>query len=398
MQKHNTHMLTFQNRQELASMMEQIGADAPGVQIMKQKGEFFHVYVSNVNLRAANIMKQEMLSKGGEACLHMGVSKLELESSDVILFGSRRIFKKIIANFSFQPFGLKRISKELKEMFDAYDRSQNLNEIPEWCKHMNIPLKKRTIIMGILNVTPDSFSDGGSYTTVELAVRRAKEMVAEGADIIDIGGESTRPGALPVNLEAELVRVLPIVKAVAKEIQTPISVDTYKAEVAEAAVKEGAKIINDVWGAKKQPEIAKVAAKYKVPIILMHNRDNKEYKNLVGEMIQDLRESIDIAQNAGVINDYIILDPGIGFAKEYEHNLEVMYRLRDICKLGYPVLLGTSRKSLIAKTLDLPVNERVEGTAATVALGIERGVDIVRVHEVKEMQRVCRMMDAMVRR
>ncbi|OEF95809.1 dihydropteroate synthase [Desulfuribacillus alkaliarsenatis] len=391
-------MLTFQNRQELASMMEQIGADAPGVQIMKQKGEFFHVYVSNVNLRAANIMKQEMLSKGGEACLHMGVSKLELESSDVILFGSRRIFKKIIANFSFQPFGLKRISKELKEMFDAYDRSQNLNEIPEWCKHMNIPLKKRTIIMGILNVTPDSFSDGGSYTTVELAVRRAKEMVAEGADIIDIGGESTRPGALPVNLEAELVRVLPIVKAVAKEIQTPISVDTYKAEVAEAAVKEGAKIINDVWGAKKQPEIAKVAAKYKVPIILMHNRDNKEYKNLVGEMIQDLRESIDIAQNAGVINDYIILDPGIGFAKEYEHNLEVMYRLRDICKLGYPVLLGTSRKSLIAKTLDLPVNERVEGTAATVALGIERGVDIVRVHEVKEMQRVCRMMDAMVRR
>lgn len=396
--KHNAHLLSIYHQQELIEEMERMGADAPGVQIMKQKGEYFHILISNVSLRAANLIKQEMLSKGGEACLHMNVSKMEIAESNILLFGSRRTFKKIITTFQFQPFGLKRISKELKEVLDAYDLFMDKNFCPAWASDLGLPLKKRTLVMGILNATPDSFSDGGYHNTVERAVARAKEMVAEGADIIDVGGESTRPGAQPVSLEIERSRVIPIIEAIAKEIKVPISIDTYKSEIAEAAVEAGADIINDVWGAKRDSQMAHVAAKYKKPIILMHNRENSDYQYVIGDIIRDLRESIEIATDKGVLKEYIIIDPGIGFAKEYEHNLEVMYRLREICQLGYPVLLGTSRKSLVAKTLNLPVEDRVEGTAATISLGIERGVDIVRVHDVKEMKRVCTMMDAMVRR
>jgi dihydropteroate synthase len=258
------------------------------------------------------------------------------------------------------------------------------------------PLGKKTIVMGILNVTPDSFSDGGKYNTVEKALAHARRLYEEGADIIDIGGESTRPGHTPVELEEELERVIPVVEAVAKEIDVPISVDTYKAEVARQAILAGAHLINDVWGAKKEPEIAVVAAQYQVPIILMHNRTEAKYENLIEEMKQDLLESVKIAKEMGVTDEQIILDPGIGFAKTYTDNLEVMRHLDEFVAMGYPVLLGTSRKSLIGKTLNLPPEDRVEGTAATVAYGIVKGCHIVRVHDVKQMVRVCRMMDALV--
>ncbi|WP_332633159.1 dihydropteroate synthase [Halalkalibacter flavus] len=256
---------------------------------------------------------------------------------------------------------------------------------------------KRTRIMGILNVTPDSFSDGGKYTDIELAVERAKQLVADGADIIDIGGESTRPGAKQVEVGEEIRRVIPIIEAVAKEINVPISVDTYKAEVAKLAIEAGADIINDVWGAKWDKDMAKVAADYNVPIILMHNRNDPTYRNLMKDVIHDLEESISICLGAGVSKENIILDPGIGFAKSHEENLEVMRNLDLIVKMGYEVLLGTSRKSLIAKTLNLPVDERVEGTGATVCFGIMKGCQIMRVHDVKEMSRMAIMMDALVR-
>jgi dihydropteroate synthase len=251
--------------------------------------------------------------------------------------------------------------------------------------------------MGILNVTPDSFSDGGKYTDIELAVERAKQLVADGADIIDIGGESTRPGAKQVEVGEEIRRVIPIIEAVAKEINVPISVDTYKAEVAKLAIEAGADIINDVWGAKWDKDMAKVAADYNVPIILMHNRNDPTYRNLMKDVIHDLEESVSICLDAGVSKENIILDPGIGFAKSHEENLEVMRNLDLIVKMGYEVLLGTSRKSLIAKTLNLPVDERVEGTGATVCFGIMKGCQIMRVHDVKEMSRMAIMMDALVR-
>ena len=258
-------------------------------------------------------------------------------------------------------------------------------------------LGRRTLIMGILNVTPDSFSDGGSYITVEHAVKHALSMVEEGADMIDIGGESTRPGHAPVSLREELERVVPVIRELVRHVRVPISVDTYKAEVARQAIEAGAHIINDVWGFKADPDMAGVAAQAGCPVILMHNRPEAVYMNFLPEVLQDLRESIDLALSAGVKKTNIILDPGIGFAKNYEQNLWLMNRLEAIAELGYPVLLGTSRKSMIRTTLGLPPDDVIEGTAATTALGIAQGCDIIRVHDVRAMKRVAVMTDAIVR-
>lgn len=260
-----------------------------------------------------------------------------------------------------------------------------------------LDFKERTYIMGILNVTPDSFSDGGSYNNVELALKRAKEMMEEGVDIIDIGGESTRPGAEYVSEEEEINRVIPIVKAIKKELDVLISVDTYKSNTAKAAILAGADIINDIWAFKKDEEMAKLVADNNVTCVLMHNRENIPYNNIMENVIKDLEESIEIALSKGVKKDKIILDPGIGFAKNYEENLIVMNNLEDIVSLGYPVLLATSRKSMIGKALDLPVNERVEGTTATTVFGITKGCNMVRVHDIKENKRVAVMTDKIIR-
>lgn len=265
------------------------------------------------------------------------------------------------------------------------------------CRGKLIPLGERTIIMGILNVTPDSFSDGGKYNRADKAVKRAIEMVDEGADIIDVGGESTRPGSAPVSLDEELERVIPIVEAIRKEVDVPISVDTYKAEVARQALETGAHIINDIWGFKKEPEMARVAAQYDVPVVLMHNRSDMDYRDFLSDVIADLQESIRIAHEAGIPDHKIILDPGIGFAKQLEHNLVLMNHLHRVTDLGYPVLLGTSRKRFIRHTLDLPVDDVVEGTVATVVLGIAQGCEIVRVHDVKAIKRAAVMTDAIMR-
>lgn len=254
-------------------------------------------------------------------------------------------------------------------------------------------LGKRTYIMGILNVTPDSFSDGGKFNEIDAAVNQARKLIEDGADIIDIGGESTRPGAEYVTEEEEIKRVVPIIKAIKEKLDVTISIDTYKARTAEEAIKAGADIINDIWGAKYDKNMAKVAAKYNTPIILMHNRENKPYENLMEDVVRDLQESIDIALKAGVKKENIILDPGIGFAKTYEENLIVMNNCEVIKKLGYPMLLGTSRKSMIGLTLNLPVNERVEGTLATSVMGIIKGFEFIRVHDVLENKRVAIMTD-----
>lgn len=257
---------------------------------------------------------------------------------------------------------------------------------------------KRTYIMGILNFTPDSFSDGGKFNDIDIAIEHVRKMIEDGADIIDVGGESTRPNHTPVGEEEEINRVVPIVKAIREKFDIPISIDTYKAKVAEKAIEAGANLINDIWGFKMEKDIAKVAAKYNVPCCLMHNRDNTNYNNLMDEILEDLKESIKIAKEAGVKDENIILDPGIGFGKTYEQNLETMNNLQRLKKLGYPVLLGTSRKSMIGLTLDLPVEERVEGTVATTVIGIMKDAcDFVRVHDVLENYRAAKMTDAIVR-
>ncbi|WP_099353495.1 dihydropteroate synthase [Fredinandcohnia onubensis] len=264
------------------------------------------------------------------------------------------------------------------------------------CGPYQLDFSKKTMIMGILNITPDSFSDGGSYTDLDAAIRHAKEMVDNGADIIDVGGESTRPGHEIISDEEEIARVVPIIKALVKEVHVPISIDTYKSEVAKQAIEAGAHIINDIWGAKADPKMAEVAATYQVPIILMHNRDNKDYKNLIDDMIVDLKECIEIVKAAGVKDENIIIDPGVGFAKTFEGNIETIRQLDKFSDLGYPILLGTSRKSFIGKIFDLPPKERDEATGATTCLGIQKGCDIVRVHNVRVNARLAKMMDVLV--
>ncbi|KRF63713.1 dihydropteroate synthase [Bacillus sp. Soil768D1] len=264
------------------------------------------------------------------------------------------------------------------------------------CGSFELDYSKKTLIMGILNVTPDSFSDGGKYNRVDAALKHAEQMVKDGADVLDIGGESTRPNYERISDEEEIERVAPIIEAISRNIQVPISIDTYKSRVAEEAVKAGAHILNDIWGAKADTVMASVAAKYQVPIILMHNREKMDYRHFVRDVLQDLFESITIVKKAGVQDENIILDPGIGFAKDLKLNLEMMRNLDKLVSLGYPVLLATSRKSMIGHVLDLPPSERVEGTAATICNGIQQGCQMVRVHDVKEMARTAKMMDALL--
>nr|WP_263323919.1 dihydropteroate synthase [Neobacillus sp. Marseille-Q6967] len=264
------------------------------------------------------------------------------------------------------------------------------------CGPYTLDLGKKTSIMGILNVTPDSFSDGGRYNNIDAAVIHAQEMVANGADIIDIGGESTRPGYVRVSDEEEIERIVPIIKAISQQVKVPISIDTYKAEVARQALEAGAHIINDIWGAKADQRMSQVAAEYDVPIILMHNRPEKNYQSFIRDAMNDLYESIHIAKQAGVKDERIILDPGIGFAKDYHENIQMMQHLDLLTNIGYPVLLATSRKSMIGQALNLPVNERMEGTGATICYGIQKGCHIIRVHDVKEMSRMAKMMDALM--
>lgn len=258
---------------------------------------------------------------------------------------------------------------------------------------------EKTYIMGILNVTPDSFSDGGDFTVIDNAICHAKKMINEGADIIDLGGESTRPGHEKVDVKEELSRVVPVVKALKNEIKTFISIDTYKSEVANACLELGVDMINDVWGLRKDKNMAKVVAKHNAYICIMHNQDGTEYKNDIMDNIKEfLTESIDIAKEAGIKQDKIILDPGIGFGKNFEQNIEVMSRLSELKELGYPILLGTSRKSMIGNILNVEPKDRVEGTIATTVLGIKDGVDIVRVHDVLENLRAIKVADAIYRR
>ncbi len=275
----------------------------------------------------------------------------------------------------------------------------------------------KTYVMGIINVTPDSFSGDGviqdGHLYIERAVEQGKRMEAEGADILDIGGESTRPGSTPVALEEEMARVIPVIERLAKEVKIPLSIDTYKAEVARRAIEAGASLINDVWGGRMEPDILKVAAEKDVPIILMHNRSQPkdaaqeeklggryvgvEYENLIADIQKELQQLIDSALLAGVRKEHIIVDPGIGFGKTVAQNLEIVRRLGELTSLGYPILVGPSRKSFVGYTLDVPPEERLEGTLAAVTLCIEKGADIVRVHDVKETNRARRFTDAVVR-
>lgn len=374
--------------------MEKLGSEWEGIKRMVPKAIGLVVKLQGVRTPAALILKEEMLSKGGDAAIHRDCITGKVDRSDVLLMGSEAVFNRVTADLHAQPFSLPGIADEIRKAIKNYHGRPAVPQLPS--------IAERTLIMGILNVTPDSFSDGGQYQDAESAIRHCIQMAEDGADVIDIGGESSRPGSEPVSADQELSRVIPVIEALANQIEIPISIDTYKPEVARAALDAGASIINDITGLADE-RMRSLAAERKVPAIIMHMKgtprnmqENPEYDDVVSEIMAFFRERIALAVEAGLPEEYLIIDPGIGFGKTLEHNLEIIRNLADFKTLGRPILIGTSRKAFIGNILGgLPPTERLQGTAATVAISIMNGANIVRVHDVKEMSKVAKMADAL---
>ncbi|MBI5683419.1 MAG: dihydropteroate synthase [Deltaproteobacteria bacterium] len=377
--------------------MEKIGVDPVGVSLMLNKLLHLNLKVEGLTPPQANILKQEFLSVGGEAAVPRGVITCDIDTADAILSGTEKQFVHVIEKLKLQPFGLEDIGNRIKDVIDNIHKKEFVIK----CKNKDIVFGRKTLVMGVLNITSDSFSDGGLYIKKEDAVKRVMEMTDDGADIIDIGGESSRPGSLPVSLNDELDRVLPVIKEVAKNVNVPISIDTTKAEVARQAIENGADIVNDISALRFDKDMADVCARNNVPVILMHMRGtpqtmqtNLKYDNLMSEIFCYLSERIAFAKDAGIKPEKIMIDPGICFGKSAEDNLKIISRLEEFKGFGMPIVIGTSKKSFIGKTLNLDIDDRLEGTAATVAASILKGANIVRVHDVKEMRRVADMVDA----
>lgn len=394
MKDFNIRWIKLDNAEEARKAITQIGSDPVGVGLMARKSLARAIKVENVPLPVAHILKQEMLSVGGDAAVHRNVIVSKIEATDVLLLGTISQFNRLSQKVLSQPFGLKEFGHQLKTVLKGIELSQ---ERTLDCRGRELVLGKRTLVMGILNVTPDSFSDGGKYVDLKNALNQAERMIEEGADLLDLGGESTRPGIVPISAEEEWARLEPVLKELIPRVPVPISVDTYKAEVAEKCLKAGVHIINDIWGLQGDPDMARVAGKYHAPVIAMHNQEGTSYHQLMGDMLKFFRRSIQLAEENGLSGDEIILDPGIGFGKTREQDLEVMSRLDEMRVLGHPILLATSRKRVIGNVLDLPVDQRVEGTIATSVAGVAAGVDMVRVHDVKENRRAVDMADALYR-
>ena len=394
---YNTRIVSIKSLSEAKRELERIGVDSYGIRLMVPKAFFFAVKLEKIRPQAANILKQEALSLGAEAAISRGVIDLKKKRSDVLLLGTEKQYRLLVEKLKRQPFGLAEIAGELKNLLANFKRKQWKIE----CGKYTLRLGGRTLIMGILNVTPDSFADGGRYNRIDSALKQAERMAEEGTDIIDVGGESTRPRAGPIPLKEELRRTIPVIKKLVRRIDLPISIDTYKSRVAREALDSGASLVNDISALRMDERMSQVVSKYKTPLILMHMQGrprnmqkNPKYGDVVGEIISFLRERIVFAKEEGIDGEKIIIDPGIGFGKKTEHNLEILNRLSEFKSLGRPILVGPSRKSVIGNVLGLPVEERLEGTAATVAASILNGADMVRVHDVKEMKRVVGMIDA----
>lgn len=372
---------------EAAALKElrSVGADPSGVQRMAGKMLRRLVKVSKVPCRAANILKQEMLALGGDAAVARGSVACAVPHTDVILIGSDKKLRLLCERLAPQPFGLAELGNELCQLLDRYDLPA---PALQGCR-CRLDLS-RPRIMGILNVTPDSFSDGGAFASLDAALRHALQMVEEGADLIDIGGESTRPGAAEVSGQEEMDRVVPVVEALRRECDIPLSIDTTKSGVARAAIAAGANFINDISGLRFDSTMASAAAESGAGLFIMHTRgrpgqmqQDLDYDDMLAEILAYLEEGLDMARAAGIAEERLAIDPGIGFGKSAEGNLHLLNRLSEFKSLGKPILLGTSRKRFIGTALGQEVpRHRLAGSLATVALGVERGATIFRVHDV----------------
>jgi len=394
------HHLEVADLQEAKSYLEEVGVDKGGIRIMSPKMIHLKLKIKSLKARAANILKQSMLSLGGDAAVSRKSAAMGEGPTDVVLMGDVRHFRTLWPKLIMQPFGLKKVGEEVRQLLlNLQPRDFTLR-----CPRTVLTCGSKTLVMGVLNVTPDSFSEDGLFYDQRRAVDHALRMAEEGADILDIGGESTRPGTSPLSLEEELQRVLPVIEQLAPRTKIPISIDTYKSEVARQAIAAGAQIINDISALRFDPGMAPTAAKAGVPLILMHiqgtPRDmqkNPHYEDLMGEIIAYLHESIQTAVQSGVDPEQTVVDPGIGFGKTLEHNLQIIWRLGEMRCLGRPILLGTSRKSFIGRILNLDVDHRLEGTLASISAGILAGANIVRVHDVAPARRVVNIIDAIRR-
>lgn len=394
--KNLIRFLNITSAKDAIHEMGRVGVDATGLKLMKGKVLHYNFKIEGIEPRLANLLKQEMLSLGGDVALNRKGIDCSTQRIDAILMGTEKQFERLILKVTQYP-ELRSIGVSLKEAI----KNVLKNYYVLHCRKQTFLLGKRTLIMGILNVTPDSFSDGGLYLDKERAVEHGLRMVEEGADMIDIGGESTRPGAKPLDIHEELRRVIPVIETLSKRIRIPISIDTYKSEVARRAIDAGAEIINDISGLNFDPLMAKVTAKEDIPIVLMHIRGTPEtmqkdihYESLFSEIILYLKDSIQRAENEGVDPKKIIIDPGIGFGKTVSDNLIIIKNLKEFKILGKPILLGTSRKSFIGKLLNTGPNDRIEGSLSSIAIGVLNGAHIIRTHDVFQAKRAIAIADA----
>lgn len=396
--RYRARVLNFSHAEDASDWMTRMGCDPVGVSIMAHKAVFRTICVENVPAKAANLLKQTFLAKGAEVAVARGTADLSVDCTDVLICGTLKHYRLALAQLARQPWGLPELAEAVVQAL------RNDGEFPARryeCRGLSWNVEQgRTLVMGILNLTPDSFSDGGRYLDTEAAVLQARKLEEEGADILDVGAESTRPyGSVRVPADEEMKRLLPVLERILAEVKIPVSVDTYKSEVALRALEKGAHILNDVRGLQSDPGMAEAAAAYHVPVVVMHNRDSVESKgDIMSEISSFFSRSADIAVRAGILPENLILDPGIGFGKTARQNIEILGRLSELKAFGCPILVGTSRKRFIGDILGLPVDEREEGTAATVAHSIINGASIVRVHDVKRMKRVAKMTDALQER
>ena len=394
----NPKIVHIENIEEAKQKMRSLGCDSVGVDLMSSKAVFKAIEVEKVPAKAANLLKQTFLAKGGEVGIARGCADLRVDFTDVLICATIKQYSAALPQLKLQPWGLADLAVAIENILAGSKKFPYRKYV--WPQHTLEIRRGHTVVMGILNLTPDSFSDGGKFNTLDKALRQTEKMIDDGAEILDIGAESTRPygGAQFVSAEEEMTRLLPILEKLLTISSIPISIDTYKAKVADEALKLGAHIINDVWGLQHDEKMAAVVAKYQAPVIVMHNQQQAVYpQNIMSHILDFLQKSIEIGSAAGIAAENFIVDPGIGFAKTTEQNLKVLQQLHQLTALGCPILLGTSRKRLIGEVLNTPVEERIEGTGATVTYGITQGANIVRVHDVKQMVRQAHMTDAIMR-
>ncbi len=393
-------IIKIKNIEEAKAVFKKIGVDPYGINAMAAKTININILIENQPCKIANVIKQEMLSIGGDAAVARGSVSCSVPVSDILIMGSVKQILALAKKIEKQPFGLSLIARGMSEILMNMGRNEYI-----WkTSRRKLTLGNKTLIMGILNVTPDSFSDGGLFFSQQKAVEHGLQMAAEGADIIDIGGESTRPGAKSVTVAVELKRVLPIMESLAKQVKVPLSIDTKKAEVARVALAAGAEIVNDISALNGDKKMAIVIKETGAAVVLMHMRGtpqnmqkgNLVYADIMGEIITYLKKSSEKALKAGIEKDRLVIDPGIGFGKTREDNYKIIKNLSELKGLGMPVMVGTSRKSFIGKLAGGEPQQRLEGTAATVTAAIINGCHIVRVHDVAAMKKVAAITDAIV--